>query len=71
MKLYGRARKRARYRHWETWAALGAFVACVVLGEYIGGSYLGHPLVFLIIGAVVGSVITTRTARHVDRQYNQ
>jgi len=71
MKLYGKARRRARYRHWEMWAAVAVFVASMGLGGCLGRAYFAHPLPSIILGAIVGSVIVHRTERYVDRQYGQ
>jgi hypothetical protein len=71
MKLYGKARRRARYRHWEMWAAAAVFVASVGLGGYLGRAYFAHPLPVVILGAIVGSVVAHRTERYVDRRYGR
>lgn len=71
MKLYGKARQRARYRHWETWAALVALAACAWLGAYLGSKYFGHPWPLMVVGVVVGGFISRRANRYVDQQYHQ
>ena len=70
MKLYGKARKRARYRHWETWATFAVFALCIAAAAYFG-SYWGHRWAFLVVAVIVGGGVTHWVERYVDRQHNQ
>ena len=70
MKLYGKARQRARYKHWETWAALALFATCVAAAAYLGGHW-GYRWVLFVAAVIVGTVITYQVKQYVDRQYNQ
>ena len=70
MKLYGKALQRARYRHWETWAALAVFALCIAAAAYLG-SHWGYRWAFLVAAVVVGGTVTHWVERYVDRQYNQ
>ena len=64
----GKATNLSVFRHWEMWAGVATFVACLWAGDWVGAKF-GHELIGIGIGGLIAVTIVDRTEKYVDNRY--